>query len=230
MSIAWEAFDGPMPHTRHMALMTESRRTLPPHRYEAVGVGVALVVAELLLALLWYPWVVQHLVFSSRLPYSVLRLLIVLPEYVLLAGAVWLVGRSRPRRVMAVALALAAALVAWGVSVALSHLIHTPADIAVHHRVRAVLDWTVLLAVPTLAALAWGVARRRGRWWVPAVAVAPALHWWIGRSDWPGRLWQGAPTFRLSEIIGMSLAMLPVLLAILCCWAVEQLEHARVET
>jgi hypothetical protein len=208
-----------------MALLTESDRRTPT-TYGAVPVGVALVVAELLLALLWYPWVVDHLVFSSSLPYSVLRLLIVAPEYALLAVAVYLVGLTQQRRVSGAGLAMAAGLVGWGVSVVLSHLIHTPADVRAHHTTASALSWFGLLAVPTLAALAWGSARRYGWWWLAAVPLAPALHWWIERTEWFFRLTLHL-SFRLGEGYGMALVIVPVLLAVLAGWALERVEHTR---
>jgi hypothetical protein len=214
-----------MAHTRVMALLTEpDRRT--PTTFGAVPIGVALVVAELLLALLWYPWVVDHLVFSSSLPYGVLRLLIVAPEYALLAVAVHLVGLTQQRRVSGAGVAVAAGLVVWGVSVVQSHLIHTRADLRAHHTTASVLSWFVLLAAPTLATLAWGLARRHGRWWLVAVPLAPALHWWIEHTDWVLRFTLHL-SFRVGEAYGMALVIAPVLLAVLACWALEQAEHAR---
>ncbi len=211
-----------------MSLTTDDRRGVTVHPRDALTVGVALVLAELLLATLWYPWVIEHLVLGSRLPFGLLRVLIVLPEFLLLAVGVFLIGLSRGRRVAAVALALGAGLVAWGVSVVLSHLVHTPADAVMHHRLGTFLGYVSLLTVPTLASLAWGVARRGGWWWLLAVPLAPALRWWIERTDWVFRVTLNHG-FRAIEAYGMALAILPVLLAILAGWALEQLERARTE-
>ena len=63
-----------------------------------------------------------------------------------------------------------------------------------------------------------------GRWeW-----TAPALRWWIERTDWVFRVTLNHG-FRAIEAYGMALAILPVLLAILAGWALEQLERARTE-
>jgi hypothetical protein len=186
-------------------------------------------VAELLLAFLWYPWVVDHLVFDSSLPYEVLRLLIVAPEYALVAIAVYLVARRPALRLPAVALALLAGLVVWGWSIVNSRLAHTPADIAAHRQLLDTLSWISIISVPTLAALAWGVARRQGGLWLLAVPLAPALHWWFQHSDWTFRE-QMHFGLRGFEAVGMGFVIVPVLLAILACWALEQVEASRSTT
>jgi hypothetical protein len=213
-----------------MTLQADTPRRLRAGTSEVGPVGVALVVAELLLAALWFPWVAEHLVLSSPLSgsYGALRALIVGPEYALLAVAVWLVALTASRRPAAAALALAAGLLSWGVSVLLSSLLHTPADLQAHHRLTTFLGYTVLLGVPALATLAWGVARRVGSWWLVSVPVAAGLHWWIERTDWLLRA-TAHGGFRVSEALGMTLAITPVLLAILCGWAAEQVERSRGE-
>ena len=102
-------FVAAMAHNHPMAMTTETRLGATTRWQSAAPVGIGLIVAELLLAFLWYPWVVEHLVFDSSLPYEVLRVLIVLPEYLLLAIAVYLVARRPPLRLPAVALALSLA-------------------------------------------------------------------------------------------------------------------------
>jgi hypothetical protein len=192
----------------------------------AVLTGAALVVAELVLAVLWYPWVVDHLVLRSSLPYAVLRLLIVAPEYALLAVAVAVIARSAVRGTTAVALALAAGAVAWGSSLLLHHLVQTPHDLAAHHGTATFINDVTIIAVPLLAALAWGAARRTGQLWVLGVLVAPAMRWWIEHGQWWFNLTDGH-SFRVTEAVGMALAILPVLLAILACWALDQVETGR---
>ena len=66
---------------------------------------------------------------------------------------------------------------------------------------------------------------RQGRLWLLAVPLAPALHYGIQRSRWPADL-ESHVTFRAAEAIGMSLAILPVLLAVLAGWALEQVDAA----
>ena len=206
-----------------MTATTESPLDASTRRYGAVPVGIALVSAELLLAVLWYPWVVEHLFFRSGVSYEVLRVLIVAPEYLLLAVAVQLVARTRDRRLVAVGCALLAGFVAWGFSVLASHLAPTPQDLSHHRDLLTYLSRAGLVLVPTLGTLAWGAARRQGRLWLLAVPLAPALHYVIQRSRWPGDL-QSHVTFRAAEAIGMALAILPVLLAVLAGWALEQLD------
>lgn len=186
-----------------------------------VVVGVGLVVAELLVATLWYPWVVDRLVLRSALPFALLRLLIVLPEFALLAVAVAVIARSTIRGTTAVGCALAAGAVTWVSSLLLHHLAGTPLDLAAHHGVATFIDDLTIVAVPLLAALAWGAARRSRRLWLLGILVAPAMRWWIEQGQWWDRLTQGH-AFRVTEAVGMTLAILPVLLAILTCWALEQ--------
>jgi hypothetical protein len=210
-----------------MTTATEARQGVATR--SAVSVGIGLVVAELLLAFLWYPWVVDHLVFDSSLPFEVLRVLLVLPEYLLLAIAVYLVARRPALRWPAVALAVLAGLVVWSWWVVSSHLAHTPGDVFAHRHLLDTLSWISIISVPTLATLAWGVARRQGGLWLLAVPLAPALHWWFGRSEWTFSL--GAHFgFRGSEAVGMAFVIVPVLLAILAGWALEQVEASRSTT
>jgi hypothetical protein len=217
------------PSMAHNHSMTTTGQTGPAARSmwsSAVAVGVSLIVAELLLALLWYPWVVEHLVLRSRLPFEVLRLLIVAPEYLLLSLAVSLVALTRERRVAAVCCALLAGLVAWGESVVVHHLASTPFDLARHRELLTDLNSATLVVVPLLGALAWALARRHGPG-VLAIALAPVLHYWIQHSQWAFSL--GAQHgFRMSEAIGMSLVIVPVLLAILAGWALEERPAATV--
>jgi uncharacterized membrane protein len=215
-----------MPHNHDMTVTADTRPGIPTRWHGAVPVGIGLVVAELLLAVLWYPWVVEHLVLRSGLPFEVLRLLIVAPEYLLLALAVHVVGLNRGRRVVAVCFALLAGLVSWGTTVLISHLAPTPLDFRQHRDLFTFIVRATLILVPTFGALAWGAARRLGRLWLLAVPIAPVLHYWIQTSDWPFRL-ESRLSFRESEAVGMSLVIVPVLLAILCCWALEQVEHSR---
>jgi hypothetical protein len=212
-----------------MTITTQTRHRVAARWQSAVPVGIGLIVAELLLAFLWYPWVVDHLVFDSSLPYEVLRLLIVAPEYALVAIAVYLVARRPALRLPAVALALLAGLVVWGWSIVNSRLAHTPADIAAHRQLLDTLSWISIISVPTLAALAWGVARRQGGLWLLAVPLAPALHWWFQHSDWTFRE-QMHFGLRGFEAVGMGFVIVPVLLAILACWALEQVEASRSTT
>jgi hypothetical protein len=212
-------------HNHPMAITAQTRLETTNRWQSAAPVGIGLIVAELLLAFLWYPWVVEHLVLRHRLPFEVLRLLIVVPEYALLALAVYLVARRPALRWPAVALALLAAAMSWGYSVLIPHIAHDLAQIAAHRRLLDTLAWIVIIALPTLATLAWGVARRQGRFWLLAVPVAPALHWWLQHRDWTFRI-QLHFGFRASEAAGMALVIIPVLLAILAGWALEEVERS----
>jgi hypothetical protein len=212
-----------------MTTTTDTRLGVGSRWQSAVPVGIGLVAAELLLAFLWYPWVVDHLVFDSSLPYEVLRLLIVLPEYLLLGAGVALIGLTRPGRLAGICCALLAALVSWGFSVVSQHIADTPSEVSQHRDLLTSISHATLILVPTLGVLAWGVARRRGRLWLLALPIAPALHYWVQTSQWPYRLEQHL-SFRGSEVVGMSLVIAPVLLAILAGWALEQVEDSRSTT
>jgi len=212
-------------HNHPMAITAQTRLETTNRWQSAAPVGIGLIVAELLLAFLWYPWVVEHLVLRHRLPFEVLRLLIVVPEYALLALAVYLVARRPALRWPAVALALLAAAMSWGYSVLLSHLVRTYGDVSAHRHLLDTLSWVTLISLPTLAALAWGVARRQGVLWLLAVPLAPALHWWFQHSDWTFRVGLHFG-FRGSEAAGMAFVIIPVLLAILAGWALEEVERS----
>jgi hypothetical protein len=212
-----------MAHNHFMAMTTRSPSEAGTRWRHAVPVGIALIVAELLLAALWYPWVVEHLVLGSSLPFEALRLLIVAPEYVLVAVAVYLVARSPALRLPAAGLALLAGLMSWGFSVLASHIAGTITDLAAHQQLLDTISWVTIVAIPALGALAWGVARRQGGLWLLAVPLAPALHWWLQHGDWTFRLGLRFG-FRGSEVVGMAFVIIPVLLAILAGWALEQVQ------
>jgi hypothetical protein len=215
----------------HTSSMTTTAPTRPwaARRPDAVPVGIALIVAELLLAVLWFPWFVEHVALRSDLPFGVLRLPIVAPEYLLLALAVSLVGLTHDRRVAAVCCALLAGLLTWGVSLLVPHLASTPADLARHRDLLDLLDTAALVVVPLLGALAWALARRHGFLGLLATPVASLLTYWIQHSQWPLTL-RTHLSFRGSEAVGMSLVILPVLLAVLAGWAAEQVQAARSAT
>jgi len=82
-------------------------------------------------------------------------------------------------------------------------------------------DWAMTLLLPTLVALAWGLARRRGQVWSVGVAVAPLLaaidhqlmlhslrwqSWHYEHADW----W-----VRRLEFLA------PAVIACLVCWLLE---------
>lgn len=214
-----------MLHNERMTLLTARGDQRTGTSLPTVTVGVALVVAELLLAGLWFPWVVNHLVFGgNQQPFLVVRALIVFPEYLLLAGAVLLIGRSPARRAIAAALAVSAAVLIWLGDLVLTHVGNSPVALDLHRALDTAINDALLIVVPVLGAAAWGIARRSGRLWVLSLLLAPALRWLVDRGDWWYRI-AGDYGFRVSEVVGMSLVIVPVLLAILAGWALEQVER-----
>ena len=84
-------------------------------------------------------------------------------------------ARSRSLGVLAALVALESAQ-CWSTYVAsCSCGWWSPATVDAADRMVSVTQWAVIVLLPTLAALAWGIARRRGRAWVPGLLVAGAL-------------------------------------------------------
>ena len=82
--------------------------------------------------------------------------------------------------------------------------------------------WVVTALLPLGAALAWGVARRYGVWWVGGLVVAPLLALLVRKLDpdyFAGdpALWATSRAFFLHVV--------PVVLSGLACWALEWREQ-----
>jgi len=149
---------------------------------------------------------------------GLLRFLVETSPFVLLGAVLLAWGNTRRGRLAGASCAVLAGLVDWGLMEAAQKLYER--DLLTTTRIKA-LDWALTLVVPTLVALAWGLARRSGRAWIAGVLVAPLLagihrhlqlhsagfsSWETGRQQW----WFG----RL-ELIA------PIIAACLVCWLIE---------
>lgn len=156
-------------------------------------------------------------------PYAqlgLLRFLIDVSPYALLAVVLLVWGRSRRQRVAGALCALLAGVADWGIAYAFEKLVLDPDHLtAMNFRV---YDWTQVLLIPTLVALAWGLARRSGRAWVLGVLVAPALAWvhhmlQLHNPDWQSWEFHHQQWWVLRlELIG------PVVAACLVSWLIER--------
>jgi hypothetical protein len=122
-------------------------------------------------------------------------------------------GRSTTSRIAAAVLALGAGFAKWALT---SAWIYS----AFRGRFDEAPYYAYLLVPATLAALAWGVARRRGRLWLWAVPIAPALlglqlwlffheMWWVD--------FQGGHGISLDY----ALVLGPIVIACFAGWALD---------
>jgi hypothetical protein len=171
-------------------------------------------------------WVYHHLedrVVGWRLfgeHYSMINLATIVLGVLPFAIALLLWGRRFVGRIGGALVALAAAGYLWGLQQALSD--HIDTDFPSQAWVTA-YQWAYELVLPTLVALAWGVARRRGRIWTVGLIMAPwcaslgrelALHstWWrhhvvLNRH---GYAWLLEPT-----------VVWPAVAAAVVCWLID---------
>lgn len=112
-------------------------------------------------------WPAQHL--------EVLRFVVDVSPYALLALVLLGWGRSRRQRLAGAGCALLAGLADWGIQYAFDKLVYGRGQLSQTNA--RVFDWTMTLLIPTLVALAWGLARRSGATWPVGVLMAPALAW-----------------------------------------------------
>ena len=90
-------------------------------------------------------------------------------------------------------------------------------DVDAADRMVTITQWALIVLLPILAALAWGVARRRGRAWVPGVLVAGALAVPLRYVDVDGVV----SIAIASMIYAFVLHVVPVVLGGLACWWLE---------
>jgi hypothetical protein len=117
-----------------------------------------------------------------------LQLLVTIAPYAVFALALALWGISARHRLTGAACALLAGLCAWGIPYAYQKVFYEH-DHITQTNLR-VFDWTLTLAIPTLIAVAWGLARRSGGAWLMGLLVAPALAWADHRLELHSQRWQ----------------------------------------
>jgi hypothetical protein len=157
-------------------------------------------------------------------PLDVWQFVALLVPYAVLALALAVWGIDARHRLAGAVAAVGTGLVAWGFVEVLQRYLFDHGHMT--QRVLQIYDWTFTLAIPTLLALAWGLARRRGRAWVLGVAVAPLLaalhhhyygqHWW---QDWEFR--HGSWWVLRLEFLA------PAIVAGLVCWLLENAPRNR---
>jgi hypothetical protein len=129
--------------------------------------------------------------------------------------AVW--GIDAHHRMAGALGALVAGLTVWGLQEAYRwHIIKDSlwTGMTVH-----AFNAAVILVPVTLLALAWGLARRRGRIWLLGVAVAPVL---AGIDHERMLRWWGSLYFQAGDWAVPSAGFLgPVVAACLVCWLLE---------
>ena len=169
--------------------------------------------------------VIFHLVprLAGHWPHALLtelRLLTTITAYAVFALALALWGITARHRLNGAACALLAGLLAWGIPYAYQKIFYE------HDRITQtnlrVLDWTFTLTIPTVVALAWGLARRTGSVWILGAPVATALAWAHRMLQLHSPRWQ---TWELQHHDWWLLRLeflAPAIIAALVCWALER--------
>jgi hypothetical protein len=125
-------------------------------------------------------------------------------------------ARSRRLGVIAALVAVGSCLPAYMTFVVFERMLES-GDWDAANRMLSVTKWVLVALLPTLAALAWGIARRRGRAWVPGVLVAAAVAVPLRFVDI-----DGAVTVATAAMIyAFVLHVVPAVLGGLTCWWLE---------
>jgi hypothetical protein len=219
MGAMTEAIDRADPSTS--GLGTDDPIETPPDDRWDVWISVALVVGL----------VVVHLLMAreiSTLPDAVFdrlhgivgsegaNLVVNLLPAVPLALVVLFWARSRPLGIIAACVALSGSLMIYVRSVVFERMVES-GTLEAAARMMSVTRWALLVLLPTLAALAWGIARRRGRAWVPGLLVAGALAIPLRYID----VDEVVSVATAAMIFALVLHVVPAVLAGLTCWWLE---------
>lgn len=149
---------------------------------------------------------------------GLLRFLLTVAPYVLFAVVLLAWGRSTRQRVAGATCALVAGLADWGINEYFQRMAERHDLTATSYRL---YDWSLTLLIPTLVALAWGLARRSGRAWVVGVLVAPLL------AGIHRELQLHSPSFQSWEFhhgqwwVGRLEFLAPMVAACVVCWLIE---------
>jgi hypothetical protein len=138
------------------------------------------------------------------------------------AVALLLWGRGTARAIAGATTALVAGLYLWGLDQVFTH-VASPAGFSSATWLR-VYTWANVLGAAALVPLAWSLARRTRRGWVPGILVGPVvaaiLHEMQVHSGW----WaQHVASFQhqWSWVLQAVVYVAPFVLAVLACWALE---------
>ena len=125
-------------------------------------------------------------------------------------------ARSRPLGVLAALVALSGGLLVHVRGVVFVRMVES-GDVEAADRMVTITQWALIVLLPTLAALAWGIARRRGQAWVPGLLVAAVAAVPLRYVDV-----DGAVTVATAAMIyAFVLHVVPAVLAGLTCWWLE---------
>ena len=126
-------------------------------------------------------------------------------------------ARSRSWGVLAAFVALGGALLVHVRGVAFVRMVES-GHVDAADRMVTITQWAVIVLLPTLAALAWCIARRRGSAWVPGLLVAGALATPLRYIDLEDT---GITAATAAMIYAFVLHVVPAVLAGLACWWLE---------
>jgi hypothetical protein len=128
-------------------------------------------------------------------------------------------GRGLARAAAGATIAVVTGVFAWGWSQVFLTYVWDRNASAGHTSVQ-VFDWGYLLVIATLVPLAWGVARRRGRTWLPGLLVAPVVATVLRELGLRWTWWESQVSahWQLQAVVYVA----PFVLAALACWALDR--------
>ena len=167
----------------------------------------------------WGAWLTGHI--------SLFVLVWVMGGYVAYAAVLALWGRTWRGRIAGAGCALASGMYIWALVKAFDQWVWGEGNASTksYHA----YQWAFFLVTPTLAALAWGLARREGRRWVLGLVAAPLLaggnYALILHSGW----WRANvyPADHTSWVVERIVFVVPIIAACLTCWALERPSEMR---
>ena len=199
----------------------------PSRREQSPFVCTLVAVATVAVCLGFERLVSVHLVpkLEPHWPHSLdtaLGFVVVVAPYALLAAILAIWGLDRHHRGAGAACALLAGVSSWGIQYGYQKLFYERDHITQTNL--KVFDWTLTLLIPTLLALAWGLARRTGRAWVLGVAVAPALAWVQRMLQLHSTQWRTWEFRHESWWLHRLEYVAPAIIAAVVCWLLDRAE------
>ncbi len=211
-----------------------ARPTIEPPR-QSVGLSAVVAVGIVVGWLAYDYWVLPRLnahLLAWDVVYErswLVTLTFVLLGYLPFAAVLLLWGRTPARRLGGALIALATAGYVWGLYQVFRNYVW--GEHASNTSVR-VYAWAALLVAPTLCALAWGVARRWGRFWVVGLLVAPAVAELLRELALRWEWWRThliVPPVE-HQLMHELVVVAPIVAACLTCWLIDRFELRRAAT